>query len=81
MTKGGADPTFASAKVKNAIGRIGIFYLIYSRKHCCRRSDYFIAFQEHFSHCLILLFLPHKVRSFESFLEIECGTSFDETAW
>ncbi len=24
-TKGGADPTFASAKVKNAIGRIGIF--------------------------------------------------------
>ena len=26
-TKGGADPTFASAKVKNAIGRIGIFNL------------------------------------------------------
>ncbi len=26
-TKGGADPTFASAKVKNAIGRIGIFVL------------------------------------------------------
>ncbi len=26
-TKGGADPTFASAKVKNAIGRIGIFWL------------------------------------------------------
>ncbi len=24
-TKGGAGPTFASAKVKNAIGRIGIF--------------------------------------------------------
>ena len=24
-TKGGADPTFASAKVRNAIGRIGIF--------------------------------------------------------
>ncbi len=24
-TKGGADPTFASAKVKNAIFRIGIF--------------------------------------------------------
>ncbi len=24
-TKGGADPTFASAKVKNATGRIGIF--------------------------------------------------------
>ncbi len=26
-TKGGADPTFASAKVKNAIGRIGIFLI------------------------------------------------------
>ena len=26
-TKGGADPTFASEKVKNAIGRIGIFKL------------------------------------------------------
>ncbi len=25
-TKGGADPTFASAKVKNAIGRIGVFF-------------------------------------------------------
>ena len=24
-TKGGAHPTFASAKVKNALGRIGIF--------------------------------------------------------
>ena len=24
-TKGGADPTFALAKVKNGIGRIGIF--------------------------------------------------------
>ena len=24
-TNGGADPTFASAKVKNAFGRIGIF--------------------------------------------------------
>ena len=24
-TKGGAEPTFASAKVKNAIGKIGIF--------------------------------------------------------
>ena len=29
-TKGGADPTFASAKVKNAIGRIGIFLLHFS---------------------------------------------------
>ena len=26
-TKGGADQTFASAEVKNAIGRIGIFIL------------------------------------------------------
>ncbi len=26
-TKGGADQTFASAKVKNAIGRIGIFLI------------------------------------------------------
>ena len=26
-TRGGADPIFASAKVKNAIGRIGIFIL------------------------------------------------------
>ncbi len=26
-TKGGADPTFASAKVKNAIGRIGILFM------------------------------------------------------
>ncbi len=26
-TKGGTNPTFASAKVKNAIGRIGIFAL------------------------------------------------------
>ncbi len=25
---GGADPTFASAKVKNAIGRIGIFLVV-----------------------------------------------------
>ena len=27
LHKGGANPTFASAKVKNAIGRIGIFLL------------------------------------------------------
>ena len=35
-TKGGADPTFASAKVKNAIGRIGIFFydiLGYAKLH------------------------------------------------
>ncbi len=29
-TKGGADPTFAAAKVKNAIGRIGIFSIIFT---------------------------------------------------
>ncbi len=33
-TKGGANPTFASAKVKNAIGSIGIFLFKITRNVC-----------------------------------------------
>ncbi len=34
-TKGGADPTFASAKVRNAIGRIGIFNIYILTFYLC----------------------------------------------
>ncbi len=43
-TKGGADPTFASAKVKNAIGWIGIFLFVFPSftlygTHCIHCDD------------------------------------------
>ncbi len=41
-TKGEADPTFASAKVKNAIGRIGIFYLVFHFYPCVAAAVLFI---------------------------------------
>ncbi len=79
-SKGGADPTFASAKVRDAIGRIGIFFLsVYvGRQMGSLASEHAVASVKILIHFLLLGAIESDTRTCTVILVVE-GRSFEST--